>query len=233
MGVIAKGIPGQEVARVYAPPCPWDTHYQFSIKTLLSNVKYRKMKCVFGPPLSGFIVSCSVCYSYVLRVDKREFCSTTLLLNKPDKMKNSSILRLPPCRVLYCLVPCALHTCCVLINVCLATPARICLCRRSRHGRRRLFAFYLSRQRQQFLETRISPFSQPLQYHSNPQSTRSHTAPLSPRSPSAPAHMSLTGKRTGPANNHVGNNKKKHKPPPPTPPVRALQFLIDVAFITS
>jgi len=61
----------------------------------------------------------------------------------------------------------------------LTTPARLCLCRRSRHGRRRLFAFNLSllRQRQQFLETRISPFSQPLQYHSNPQSTRSHTAP--------------------------------------------------------
>jgi len=26
------------VARVYSPPCPWDTHYQFSIKTLLSNI---------------------------------------------------------------------------------------------------------------------------------------------------------------------------------------------------
>jgi len=25
------------VGRVYSPPCPWDTHYQFSIKTLLSN----------------------------------------------------------------------------------------------------------------------------------------------------------------------------------------------------
>ena len=25
------------VARVYSPPCPWDTHYQFSIKTLLST----------------------------------------------------------------------------------------------------------------------------------------------------------------------------------------------------
>ena len=60
----------------------------------------------------------------------------------------------------------------------LTTPARLCLCRRSRHGRRRLFAFNLSllRQRQQFLETRISPFSQLLQYHSNLQSTRSHTA---------------------------------------------------------
>ena len=23
--------------RVYSPPCPWDTHYQFSIKTLLSQ----------------------------------------------------------------------------------------------------------------------------------------------------------------------------------------------------
>jgi len=52
----------------------------------------------------------------------------------------------------------------------LMTPARLCLCQRSRHGRRRLFAFNLSllRQRQQFQETRISPFSQPLQYHSNP-----------------------------------------------------------------
>ena len=28
------------VARVYSPPCPWDTHYQFSIKnsTLKTNV---------------------------------------------------------------------------------------------------------------------------------------------------------------------------------------------------
>ena len=39
-----------------------------------------------------------------------------------------------------------------------------------------------------------------------------------------PQHV-LTGKRTGPANNRVGNNKKKHKPPPPPPPVRALQGL--------
>jgi len=48
----------------------------------------------------------------------------------------------------------------------LITPsARLCLFRRSRHGRRRLFAFNLSllRQRQQFQETRISPFLQPLQ----------------------------------------------------------------------
>jgi len=37
--------------------------------------------------------------------------------------------------------------------------------------------------------------------------------------------MSLTGKRTGPANNHVGNNKKKHKLPSPTPPVRVLHGL--------
>ena len=29
------GFPG--VTRVYSPPCPGDTHYQFSIKTLLSN----------------------------------------------------------------------------------------------------------------------------------------------------------------------------------------------------
>jgi len=28
-------LPG--VARVYSPPCPWDTHYQCSIKTLLSS----------------------------------------------------------------------------------------------------------------------------------------------------------------------------------------------------
>jgi len=26
----------------YSPPCPWDTHYQFSIKTLLSNDEIRK-----------------------------------------------------------------------------------------------------------------------------------------------------------------------------------------------
>jgi len=30
-----RGFPG--VVRIYSPPCPWDTHYQFSIKTLLSN----------------------------------------------------------------------------------------------------------------------------------------------------------------------------------------------------
>jgi len=95
----------------------------------------------------------------------------------------------------------------------------------------RLFAFNLSllRQRQHFQETRISPFSQPLQYHSYPQSTLSHNTPSSSRSLSAtlstPAHTSLTGKLAGPANSHVGNNKKKHKPPPPTPPVRALQGL--------
>ena len=114
----------------------------------------------------------------------------------------------------------------------LTTPsARLCLCRRSRHARRRLCAFNLSllRQRQHFQETRTSPFSQPLQHHSHPQSTLSHTTPSFSRSPSAtlstPAHTSPTGKRAGPANSHVGNNKKKHKPPPPTPPVRALQGL--------
>jgi len=37
MGVIAKGI--FRVARVYSPPCPWDTHYQFSIKnSSLKNI---------------------------------------------------------------------------------------------------------------------------------------------------------------------------------------------------
>jgi len=30
-----RGFPG--VARVYSPPCPWDTHYQFSMKILLST----------------------------------------------------------------------------------------------------------------------------------------------------------------------------------------------------
>jgi len=109
----------------------------------------------------------------------------------------------------------------------LTTKGRLCVCRRSQHGRRRLFAFQLPRQ--QFQETKISLLSQLLQYHSNPQSTLSHTTPSSPRflsaTPSIPAHTFLTGKRTGPANNHVGNNKKKHKPPPPPPPVRALQGL--------
>jgi len=114
----------------------------------------------------------------------------------------------------------------------LTTPsARHCLCRRSRHGRRRPCAFNLSllRQRQHFQETRISPFSQPLQHHSHPQSTLSHTTPSFSGSPSAtlstPAHTSPTGKRAGPANSHVGNNKKQHKPPPPTPLVQALQGL--------
>jgi len=37
MGVIAEGIP--RGGRVYSPPCPWDTHYQFSIKTLLSKLE--------------------------------------------------------------------------------------------------------------------------------------------------------------------------------------------------
>ena len=120
-----------------------------------------------------------------------------------------------------------------LTRVChiLTTEARLLVCQRSRHGRKRLCAFNLSllRPRQPLQETRISPFSQPLQHHSNPQSTLSHITPSSPSSlsatPSTPAHTSLTGKLTGPANNYVGNNKKKHKPPPPTPPVRALQGL--------
>ena len=35
-----RGFPG--VARVYSPPRPWDTHYQFSTKTLLSkSIKAR------------------------------------------------------------------------------------------------------------------------------------------------------------------------------------------------
>jgi len=39
------------VARVYSPPCPWDTHYQFSIKTLLSrftNEAGRTLHSRFG-----------------------------------------------------------------------------------------------------------------------------------------------------------------------------------------
>jgi len=37
-------------ARVYSPPCPWDTHYQFSIKTLLSNTfKLKKKNDMFKP----------------------------------------------------------------------------------------------------------------------------------------------------------------------------------------
>ena len=111
------------------------------------------------------------------------------------------------------------------------TKARLLVCRRSRQGRKRLFAFNLSllRPRQLFQETRISPFSQPLQHHSNPHSTLSHITP-SPSSslsatPSTPAHTVSAGKRTGATNNHVGNNKKKHKPPPPPPPVRALHGL--------
>jgi len=114
----------------------------------------------------------------------------------------------------------------------LTTPsARLCLYRRSRHGRRRLCALNLSllRQRQHSQETRNSPFSQPLQHRSHPQSTLSHTTPSYSKSPSAtlstPTHTSPTGKRAGPANSHVGNNKKKHKAPPPTPPVRAPQGL--------
>ena len=94
------------------------------------------------------------------------------------------------------------------------TSARLLVCRRSRHGRKRLFAFNLSllRPRQLLQEIRISPFSQPLQHHSNPQSTLSHITPSSPSSfsatPSTPARTVPAGKRTGPANNHVGNNKK-------------------------
>jgi len=96
----------------------------------------------------------------------------------------------------------------------LTTPsARLCLCRRSRQGRRRLYTFNLSllRQRQCLLETRTSQFSQPLQHRSQPQSTLPHTTPSSSRSPSAtlstPAHTSQLGKRAGPANSHIGNNQ--------------------------
>jgi len=105
----------------------------------------------------------------------------------------------------------------IISSVCL------CLFRRSRHGCKRLFAFNLSLllQKQHFHETRISRFSQPIQYHSNPKSTLSHTAPSSSRSlsatPSTPAHTSLLGKRAGPANVHVGNNIKNtnHRLPHP------------------
>jgi len=111
------------------------------------------------------------------------------------------------------------------------TKTRLLVCRRSRHGRKRLFAFNLSllRPRQLLQETKISPFSQPLQHHSNPHSALSHITPSSSSpfsaTPSTPAHTVPAGKRTGPANNHVGNNKKKHKPPPPPPPVRVIHGL--------
>jgi len=36
-----RGFPG--VARVYSPPCLWDTHNQFSIKTLLSKTNKQKI----------------------------------------------------------------------------------------------------------------------------------------------------------------------------------------------
>jgi len=35
-----RGFSG--VARVYSPPCAWDIHYQFSIKTLFSKEKQKE-----------------------------------------------------------------------------------------------------------------------------------------------------------------------------------------------
>jgi len=48
---------GPGVARVYSPPCPWDTHYQFSIKTLLSNKQTTKTHKGGGAWILGFITT--------------------------------------------------------------------------------------------------------------------------------------------------------------------------------
>ena len=40
---------------MYSPPCPWDTHYQFSIKTL-SNTKYQNKNQPFSSVLSAPIL---------------------------------------------------------------------------------------------------------------------------------------------------------------------------------
>ena len=99
---------------------------------------------------------------------------------------------------------------------CITASARLCLCQRSRQGRRHLFTFSLSflRQRQRLQETRTSPFSQPLPHGSHSQSPLPHTTPESSSSysttPSTPAPTSQLGKwaMAGPANSNVGNNKK-------------------------
>jgi len=99
-------------------------------------------------------------------------------------------------------------------RLCITAAARLYLCRRSRQGHRRLYTFSLSllRQRQRLLETRISPFSQPLPHDSHSQNTLSHTTPVSSSSssatPSTPVPASQLGKRQGPANSHVGKNTR-------------------------
>jgi len=102
-----------------------------------------------------FYFSCGICFSFLQRILAHQNFVGVLNLN------------------------CSSH---------LATPsAHLCLCRRSRQGRRRLYAFNLSllRQRKRLPETKTSPFAQPLQHRSHPQSTLPHTTPSSSSSPSA------------------------------------------------
>ena len=61
---ILRGCQGfSGVARVYSPPCPWDTHYQFSIKTLLSKIHSMVHRgSAFEPGASGLLYYCaSIC----------------------------------------------------------------------------------------------------------------------------------------------------------------------------
>jgi len=165
-----------------------------SPSTLLPHLDLMSQVFLLHYFLRSFRTLCGICFSFLLRILEHQNFAGVHHLTRGHHLIMSS--------------------------------SRFCLFRRSRHGRRRLFAFNLSllRQKQHFQETRISPFSQPLQYHFNLKNTLSHTTPSSSRSlsatPSTPAHTSLLGKRVGLANVHVGNNIKKHKPPPPTPSVR-------------
>ena len=45
--LLRRGFPG--VARVYSPPCPWDTHYQFSIKIWGPSRHLGSLTPVAGP----------------------------------------------------------------------------------------------------------------------------------------------------------------------------------------
>jgi len=89
--------------------------------------------------------------------------------------------------------------------------ARLCLCRQSAQGRRRLHTLSLPllRHRQHLQETRTSSYTQPLPHCSHPQNTRQHTKQPSSSSssatPATPTPTSLSGKRAGPS----GNKKDK------------------------
>jgi len=133
---------------------PLYSHLQvptLSLSVLISHFDMMSQIFFLGHLLRCLVPSCGICISFLQRILAHQNFGGVRNLNQGRRIPT--------------------------------TKARLCVCRRSRHGRNRLFAFNLSllRQRQQFQENRISPFSQPLQYHSNPQTTLSLIPEISQR----------------------------------------------------